>query len=679
MKDQTLFIFAICFLLGSFSGSRAYEWPKIPESDWQQAENPEISLNDAVYLFESGVLKEREKDYFYEYYARVKVLTESGKDIGTWSIIYDDEDTEIVEIQGRVHKPDRNFVPLTENDIFIENVYKKGEQEEMAKKVIFPGIETGCIIEIYFAKKVNVPVLRWTFQNRFYTLKSRYSYKPKDLLFDWRLLNDNWNYPIVEFLPNRKEMEEIVFTLKNIAPFVPEENMPPEEDFKTTLVISLVRPTIFRFFSNRKFSYYYLPPASYGLATYYFDADQYWSKRAIYFGEFFNYLYQDSSSLEKIVESTILPSDNKATRMKKLYDYVQQNFLVHKYLPKEKRRKDEEVQIGFRKMIDEKYGSSWSLNMLYAGLLRKAGIKASIIKVQDRDEGIFNKDILSDNFNRFLTMADTARNKFVFLSPGTPRLPYACLPWYNQNVVGLLANYFQDRFSVFNKSLFETSEDDSPANNLTFSEATITIEPDYSALLQVQIHLKGQADFTFKQKYLNHSDEEILKEYKKGFQTRWPEMELVNFSVANRDSTYAFTGINYEIRIPDFATPVGKRLLLKPVVFKKPFSRINQIGERKYPYVFNYIFKNYTKIRVIPPENMTLEVIPPAIQVKNRVGMVLSEFVLNANQIEVNTMVSMNQREIEPRYFEQVQSLALELEKIFDQEIVLVPAVTAQK
>ncbi|MCI0513389.1 DUF3857 domain-containing protein [candidate division KSB1 bacterium] len=676
------FVLMAWFLYGVPGLIAGLEWPPIPETEWQLPENPEIALKDAVILFEAGTLREMETDYYYEYYARVKVFNEKGKDIGTWEISYDDEATRIVDIQGRVHKPDRSMVTLTEKDIFIEKLFKKGEQKELIKKVIFPGIETGCIIEFFYAKKAKYPILRWNFQNPYYTIESCYSYEPKDLLFDWRLLNSYGNYPEVEFIPNREKMKKIVFTLRNIAPLMPEENMPPVADYKTALLISLVRSSFSWFYSSsiRFLSYSYkIIPSHVGLATYYYNTAEFWSTKAQEYGKFFSYLYDDSTCLEKVVKKVVLATDNPATRMKKLYDYIQENYFVHEYLPKEKRKKENTIPFDFKQMIEQKYGETDNLNLLYAGLLRKAGIKASVIAVRDSDESLFNNEVLRENFDRFLTIVDTAKHEFCFLSPGTPRLPFKSLPWYCQSTTGLIFNYQQKGDFFHIKSLVETSPDESPASNTEFSEATIKIEPDYSALVQARINLKGQADFAFKSKFMSNSNEELQREFKKAFEARWPEMECTNFNISNRDSTYEFTQISYTLRLPNFVTAMGKRLLLKPMIFDKPITKITQTEERRFPYIFKYMFKNYLKIKIIAPENMTLEDMPRPDKIKNRVGSLLSEYTVNANQIEYNMMLVIEKSTVDARFFKDVQTLAQAVEANYHQEIVFAPAITAQK
>lgn len=671
--------FLISYFFITFVSTAAAKWEKIPDSDWQLKESPEKKIQDAVIIFERGELIERDKDYLFEYYCRIKIFNEKGKSLATWEIGYDDKETKITRIEGRTIRGDKSEINLTEKDIFKETLFKAGKEKTYIKKVAFPGIENGSIIEFLYTKQSKYPIFKWIFQNKCFTLSSQYIFHPKDLLFDWRFFNPVDNYPEIEFLPNRKKMEKVIFTLQNILPFESEVMMPPENNFKTYLHIFPKRSS-YRFFTMDSYSYSIynvkLESLKEGLSTYLLNANQFWNDVSNELGEWFSELYKNSSELKKIVTKILPESASQTNKIRLLYDYVQQNFQNHTYLPEEKSKKDYKEPESIDEVIRNKYGTETEINMVYAGLLREIGIKATIIMADDKDEYLFDREKFNSNFERWFVVADTANQAFIFLNPGTPFLKYGQIPWYLQGVTGVIVDYAPDGKSLINKLFITIPEDKYASQNLSYIIAEINLLPDNSAIIAFENAYTGQNNWYRRMNFRDKKLDEIKKDYTKYYQEKWTSSTISDFQVLNLDSLQNNLIIKFQITIPGFSSTIGRRLMIKPHILDRLVSTFPQTSARKFPVMFDHKFKILTKIKVIAPEGYLMETLPNPVTVKNNAGSYLSQFTTAENIVNYEQIFEIGTPLINPMFYGNIAALSEVIEKEFNQEIMFVQNVT---
>ena len=87
--------------------------------------------------------------HFQSYYARIKVLTEKGKDLATQQIRYLHGNFTIGSIKGRTIHADGTVIPLTVKPEELL-VAKAGEWQENAKVFTLPGVEVGSVLEFSY-------------------------------------------------------------------------------------------------------------------------------------------------------------------------------------------------------------------------------------------------------------------------------------------------------------------------------------------------------------------------------------------------------------------------------------------------------------------------------------------------------------------------------------------------
>ncbi|RPH96184.1 MAG: transglutaminase domain-containing protein [Calditrichaeota bacterium] len=472
-------------------------------------------------------------------------------------------------------------------------------------------------------------------------------------------------------------MKKITFTMKDVVPLETEELMPPENGLKTTLRLY---PTFSRSYaySTTAFGYnlftFSVRPFATGLATYRFYEDKYWRELAEEWGEFWNVYSKDSKFIPDIIAKVVIAQDSKQQKMKKLYTYVQENFTNHDLVDDEEEKKNFTIPEKIDDLIDERYGNSWLINGLYAMLLRGIDIPATPVYLDDRDEVVFNEQNFKRNFARSVVMADTANHKFVYLSPALAYLPFGQVPWYLQNVVGVAADYRPNNRSMTSEYLVRTSRDKSSIVNIDLIDATIVINADNSADVEVLNSFKGQQNWIFKSSNRHNSDDEIKKTVADKYDKKYKGAKIVSFIVDNRDSTDAFSALRYNIHIPDFAVAIGKRIAFKPCFLDPPIEKLAAVEKRKYPVCFDYPHQQICTIKIIPPEGYQLEFTPADINIVTSQSSFLAQVIHSGREITYKDIFKVDEIEIHPLHFDNIKKVADAVQNSYSQELMLAAA-----
>ena len=122
---------------------RAQFQPPTPD-ELQMTSDPKAPGADAVFLY----LEETDNDaqHYESHYARIKVLTEKGKEMATVELPYLRGTWKVTDIKGRTIHSDGTIVPLDIKpaDLMIQ---KSGDQQIKRKVFTLPSVEVGSIIE----------------------------------------------------------------------------------------------------------------------------------------------------------------------------------------------------------------------------------------------------------------------------------------------------------------------------------------------------------------------------------------------------------------------------------------------------------------------------------------------------------------------------------------------------
>jgi Domain of Unknown Function with PDB structure (DUF3857) len=133
----------LCLAL-AFPLALSAQFQKPTEEELKMTADPKAPGAAAVYLNINEI--DNDPRHFQSRYARIKILAERGKELGTVELPYLKSKWKITDIKARTIHPDGTVVPLTAKpaDLLSE---KSGEREIGRKVFTLPSVEVGSILE----------------------------------------------------------------------------------------------------------------------------------------------------------------------------------------------------------------------------------------------------------------------------------------------------------------------------------------------------------------------------------------------------------------------------------------------------------------------------------------------------------------------------------------------------
>ena len=321
---------------------------------------------------------------FRSYYARIKVLTEKGKDLATVEVPYWRDAFKVTDIKARTIHADGTVIPLVgkPDDLLVA---KKGNAAVGDKVFNLPSVEVGSILEYRFElrydRRFSSPT--WEIQRPFFVHQAHYAFLPFKAFLpgaqnatNWAVADEHGDqanslimWPI---LPPGMEVNHDGATgrysldVADIPPTPKEAWMPPGDSFLY------------------KVQFYYKGSAS---------AQDFWTFEARRWSKEVDHFAEPTKSIREVVSGLIAPGDNDEAKARKLYRAVQ---ALDNTDFSRKKDKAELKQLGLRiaKRADDtwsqKSGSSEDIALLYLAMLRAAGLSANAMKVVDRERAVFD-------------------------------------------------------------------------------------------------------------------------------------------------------------------------------------------------------------------------------------------------------------------------------------------------
>src|SRR5580658_2912327 len=143
MRRLSSMFFAIV-LLASASVSVLGQFQEPTAEELHMTADPKAPGAAAVYLY----LEEKTDDavHFHSYYARIKVLTEKGKDLATIRVPYEHGPFQVAAIEGRTIHTDGSIVKLAAKPSDLM-AYRGGGHQYNQMTFTLPSVEVGSILE----------------------------------------------------------------------------------------------------------------------------------------------------------------------------------------------------------------------------------------------------------------------------------------------------------------------------------------------------------------------------------------------------------------------------------------------------------------------------------------------------------------------------------------------------
>ncbi len=396
--------------------------PTVAFCQFQQPTDEELKMTSdpkapgaaAVYLYREE--ETDDKNHFYSFYSRIKVLAEKGKELATIRVPYEHGVDTVTDIQGRTIHADGTVIPLSAKPSDLMEFKGKGFQ---VNTVVFtlPSVEVGSVLE--YRLKVRSPDYRisqpqWDIQSPYFVHKAHYSFL--SYLAPGHYINDGSGGSLnrlmfASHLGNgaqvvRDDAKGLYSLDLTDVPALPQDDwMPP---------INTIRWRVEFYYGNAD-----------SAAEFWRNAGKGWATRTIDFTK-------PSEKLKDAVAGLVAPTDTDEQKARKIYAAVQKldNTNFSRKLSEAERKQSKLKDIHNAEDVwKQQSGSANDIALLYIAFARAAGLKVFAAQVVDRNRAIFDTRYLSTSqLDDYLAIV-VLDGKEVYLDPGQKMCPFGSLHW----------------------------------------------------------------------------------------------------------------------------------------------------------------------------------------------------------------------------------------------------------
>jgi hypothetical protein len=491
----------------------------------------------AVYLYREDVTDQLSRSR--SFYARIKILTEKGKDMATVEVPYVPA-RDRVDFEGRTIHPDGTTVPLTDKPSDLVEVQARGNEQSM---LVFslPSVEVGSILEyrvtVRTAQFPDDPV--WMIQQPYFVHKAHYAYRTFGVAqlsyvsrigTDAKVLNDKHGGYTLDLMD---------------IPALPDDDwMPPLNTF------------------NWRVSFF---------LSHFSNSQAFWDKAEKEWAEFVRDFIRPTGTLRSAVAEITAPDDSETVKAHKIYLAVLKlentDFTRRKSAAERKHEKIKDVH-NAQDVWLEQSGSSDEITLLYVALCRVAGLKMDAMQVVDRSSALFDLAYLSSRQLDDYIAVGQLDGKEVYLDPGEKVCPFGMLHWRHTLASGFRLN---DKMATIARTPAGSS-----SSALVERVADLTIDGSGNVQGAVRVILGGQDALRWRQLATDNDEEEVEKEFNEWISIYLPEGVRSDFD--------HFLGLDqYEsnllglVRVSgSLGAVTGKRILLPGLFFE---------SKTRYPFV----------------------------------------------------------------------------------------------
>jgi len=536
MRTRLLFSCAFVWLAIAVSTPVKAQFRQPTGDELKMTADPKAPGAAAVYLD----VDERENDpkHFRSYYARIKVLTEKGKELAAVEIPNLRSGDKIANLKGRTVHPDGAAIPLTAKPEDV-NVGSAGEQQTGKKAFTLPSVEVGSILEYSFtivyddspssvsrngvgvasfgslggpsniapsqitynADAFSTPT--WEIQRPYFVHKAHYEYMPYPRYLyvseETDVSHSNSDYGLNIRLTDSRGRE-----VRSVLRW---EHLPSGVTVKTnpttgySLDMADIPPA-----PNKE----WMPPVQNLLYrvgfSYCYDVSTaaFWAGEVKLWSKDVDRTAEPSKEIKAAVDGLIAPSDSDLDKAKKLYVAVQalDNTDFSRIKPLSEKNP---LKLAKAKHAGDtwaqKSGSSEDIALLYLAMLRAAGLAAYAVKVVDRDQGIFEPGNLGlGQLNSTLVYLN-AGNQQIFLDPGEKMCPFETLSWRHSYARGVAES--AQGASVASTPMQQYND------NSTTRMGDVSVDARGGVTGQIRIIMAGQEALHWRQEALRYDGDEV--------------------------------------------------------------------------------------------------------------------------------------------------------------------------
>lgn len=564
-------------------------WQPTPE-ELKMTSDPAAPNAPAVYLFREEMVDD--KLHYHSLYARVKILTEKGKEeFSDIEMPYEAGVSNVRAIEGRTFHPDGTVVPFTGKP-YVKELVKSGDVRINAKVFSLPDVQVGSILEYRYELQYDDNILNspeWYIQQSVFVHRAHYHFVPtqhdlayvtsKDAFGKEKNASRLLYYP---WLPPGNKVKESMdgsfdLVVENVPALPDEEFEPPLNSFSYRLI------------------FYYSPT---------FTGADYWKEEGKEWGKEVDRFANPSDRIRQAVAGIVAPADTDDQKLRKIYRAVMG--LENTRFTRE-RSQAENQALGLRvktaaDIWDQKRGSDDEITRLFISMARAEGLKAYAMAVTERDRNLLNTGYLSWGQMEDEIAIVNVGGKDVYFDPGQRYCEYGKLHWIHSDVLGV-------RQSDAGAALAATPHQVHPDNQET-RIADLQLGADGTLSGVVRVTMQGAEALRWRQDALRNDDEEAKKHFEEYLQRKVPDGVHVTMD--------HFVGLtDYENQLMaivkvdgSLGTQTGKRILLPSAFFEAREKPLFPQEKRENPVdlLYPYVVGDQVTLKLAP--GLSIESVP---------------------------------------------------------------------
>lgn len=627
-------------LLGSMIPGLAWGQFQPPsQEELQMTSDPKAPGADAVILN----LEEKEDDphHFRSFYAKVKILTEKGKEAATVQIVYrknflfyaagDNSSqmangyansweapdinhagqdalidtnataghTDVAAIEGRTIHPDGTVVPLTGTPADLLKM-KAGSSQFNTMTFTMPAVTVGSILEYRYQVRYDrfQSAPEWQVQQPYFVHKARFVFTPAEQFLPAHNLGNGGGVSNAAILGAHGEIMTDVRSSNILPPgkavtqdglgnyFVDLTDIPaiPHEVYSPPLTGQIYQVDFF---------YTFTP-----------DAKDYWQKEMSLWMKDVDAYTAPTPLIKSTAEEAIAGATTQLEKAKRLYavvaklqnvDFARNSalFTATGYVPKG----------SVEDVLQDKKGNSEQMALLYLSLARAVGLDARPERIASRNRQIFNVQFQDTSQLDWVLIGVTAEDKEITLDPGEKMAPFATLHWSHAGTGGL----------AIKNGHVETVITPLQANtdNTTIRVGKLAVTPQGSVNGTLKVGYVGQEALALRQLAIRTSAEDMKTQLERSIQAELPNGMTAHIDhIANVDNpdkqlvaVIPVTGM--------LADHAGSHLVLPRLLFdSKETDPFPAEADRQLPIDMHYPAQEQEQITYEFPAGYALEATP---------------------------------------------------------------------
>lgn len=569
-------------------------WTQPTPDELKMTVDPAAPDAPAVYLLRDEFVNE--KDHYHRVYARIKILTEKGKEeYSDVEIPYEQGVNSVAGVEGRTIHADGTVVPFTGKP-YQKELLKAGGVKIMAKVFSMPDVQVGSILEYRYELQYEdywYSPAHWLIQQPIYVHKAHYRFIPPAIdLSEIRNVDAfGKDAPVTRLLylaelPAGTQPTEDVngyeLTVENVPPIPDEEYSPPLSSF-----------------SERVFFYY---ASSFTGEDYWKNEGKEWSKDVDRFAA-------PSDTLREALNSLLAPSDTDVQKLQKIYTAVmgiENTSFTREHTAAENKAEGLRVKTA-ADVWNQKRGTDDEINRLFIAMARMAGLKADAMIVTRRNRNFLNMGYLEWSQLEDEIAIVTVGGKEMYFDPGERYCEFGHLHWSHEEVQGMRQSDKGPVFAVTPGSNYHDNE--------VVRTAELNLAADGKVRGIVRVSMKGVEALRWRQLALTTDEDAVKKQFEDEMQERVPDGVIVR--------TNHFLGLTDPdaqlMAVMDVSggmgTATGKRVFLPGAFFEARVKPLFAETKRQNPVDLHYPYVALDQVKVTLAPGLKVEGVPASAKI----------------------------------------------------------------